>query len=749
MRTLLLLGLPAYLLILLGLGLGGCTETHDAAHHVGTAKCATCHQGQHELWNESHHDLAMQEANADTVLGNFDDQTFTYHGVTSTFFRRDGRYFLRTDGPDGQLEDYPVKYCFGVTPLQQYLIEFPGGRLQASALCWDSRPAEQGGQRWFHLYPDENITHDDPLHWTRRHQTWNHQCASCHSTDLRRRYDPANDRYDTTWFELDVACEACHGPGSRHVAWAEDGAAGIDKGLMVPFPRPATWVFEPGNRIAVREPPLDAHVEVDACAPCHARRSVIHEQPALGHEFLDTHRPAALDQRLYHPDGQIQGEVYVWGSFVQSKMYHEGVTCSDCHDPHSLQLRAEGNALCTRCHLASEYDAASHHFHEPASSGSQCVDCHMPSRTYMVVDPRRDHSFRIPRPDLSVALGTPNACTACHRGRTAQWAADTVAGWFPEREWPAHFGEALHAAHSDRRGAGTLLEKLARDPAQPAIARASALELLGARGLPASLETVRPALSDVDPLVRRAALTALQAIAPTLRIELARDLLVDPVRSVRIEAARLIETSRPLESGVGQLPSAETDAPLRDALAEYHAALEINADQPWSHVNRALLHLARGDQASAEQSYLSALRIDPDSIEASANLADLYRELERDDRAEAILRSGLARNPDSAELGHALGLLLVRTKRLPEALHFLELAADRRPENARFGYVFAVALHTSGAAPRAITVLERTHLRHPEEVDVLQGLVAYLRSAGDTSEAQRYADKLQALTRRN
>ena len=162
----------------------------------------------------------MQEATQATVLGDFADASFTQYGVTSKFFRKDGRFFVRTDGADGALADFEVKYTFGVHPLQQYLIGFPDGRMQALSIAWDARPREQGGRRWFHLYPDERIDHHDPLHWTRLSQNWNFACAECHSTNLRRNYDAQGDRFATTWSDLSVGCESCHGPGSDHVTWA-------------------------------------------------------------------------------------------------------------------------------------------------------------------------------------------------------------------------------------------------------------------------------------------------------------------------------------------------------------------------------------------------------------------------------------------------------------------------------------------------------------------------------------------------
>ncbi|HKQ98304.1 MAG TPA: multiheme c-type cytochrome, partial [Candidatus Polarisedimenticolia bacterium] len=391
------------------------------AEYVGSRVCAGCHETETTLWQQSDHALAMQKAADGTVLGDFHARRVTAQSVVSTFDRtkvdaKDGGFRVTTDGPDGRLATFKVAYTFGVQPLQQYLVEFPGGRYQALGLAWDSRPAKAGGQRWFHLYPRDKIDHRSPLHWSAPDQNWNYMCAECHSTDLRRGYDATANTYATTWKEINVACEACHGPGSRHVAWAGT-LEGDDPGLAVRFTKrdPAAWGFDgvhPTVTRAAAAPAFDAALET--CARCHARRGWVWEEVRPGAPIADSHRVALLDASLYYDDGQIRDEVYEYGSFLQSRMHHAGVTCADCHEPHSGKVRAAGNLLCAQCHLPSHFDAPAHHHHKEGSAGAQCVACHMPQRNYMVVDPRRDHSLRVPRPDLDATTGAPDACTACH-----------------------------------------------------------------------------------------------------------------------------------------------------------------------------------------------------------------------------------------------------------------------------------------------------------------------------------------------
>ncbi|MEB2346543.1 MAG: multiheme c-type cytochrome, partial [Deltaproteobacteria bacterium] len=511
--------------------------------YAGAARCAGCHAAEAAAWRGSHHDRAMEEASEASVEGDFDDATFARAGVVSRFFRRDGRYRVETEGAGGEPATFEVAWTFGVDPLQQYLVRVPGGGVQALDVAWDARPREAGGQRWFALHPDEHIPPGDVLHWTGPALRWNRQCADCHSTDLRRGYDLARDRYDTTWAELDVACEACHGPGAAHVAWAEAAGrgepGGAGRSLPARFPpvRPGDWVLDPGAPIARLRAPRGERTELETCAPCHARRTRLREGSRPGEPFLDAFRPALLEEGLYEADGQMRDEVYVYGSFLQSRMHAAGVTCSDCHDPHSLRRRAEGNALCGGCHRAEVFDVPAHHHHAAGSPGARCVACHMPARTYMVVDVRHDHSFRVPRPDLSAAIGTPNTCNDCHAERSPAWAAEAVARWFPAgRRGTPHYGEALAAGRAGLPGADARLTALAGDPSVPAIARATALSLLERPGAAA----LRRAAADPDPLVRLGALEAAARAAPAERLGALQPRLRDPRLAVRSEAGRAL-----------------------------------------------------------------------------------------------------------------------------------------------------------------------------------------------------------------
>jgi predicted CXXCH cytochrome family protein len=480
--------------------------------------------------------------------------------------------------------------------------------------------------------------------------------------------------------------------------------------------------------------------ELDACATCHARRKILTDTPAPGSPLLDRALPALLQPGLYHADGQIDGEVFEYGSFVQSRMHQAGVTCSDCHEPHTARLRAEGNALCAQCHMPARFDTAAHTHHQPASAGAQCANCHMPAKTYMIVDPRHDHSIRVPRPDLSVAIGTPNACTQCHSDRTPGWAAQAVAGWFPGgRQTQPHFGTVLNAGRAGAANAEKRLDQLILTGTAPGIARATALALLPGSATAASDAAINAAIRDPDPLVRAAAPRALSAATSPATRQAMLGLLADPVRAVRVEAARALADLDPLSLNPVQTAAFAT------ATRELTAAELVDAERPEAHLNLGLLAQRARDPTEAEAQYQTALRLDPAFVPAMVNLADLDRARGADAKGEMLLRQALALEPDNADIHHSLGLLLIRAKKTSEAAEEIRKAAELAPDNARYAYVYAVVLNATGSRLRAVDVLQRTHQAHPADWDVLTALTLFARDAGDFVTALKGATDMVAL----
>jgi predicted CXXCH cytochrome family protein len=721
------------------------------AAFVGSGTCVECHQTEAKRWRASHHAQAMSTADASSVLGNFDDVGFDYYGVRSRFFRKDGKFLVETDGPDGKPATFEVKYTFGVYPLQQYLIEFPDGRVQALSIAWDSRPKEKGGQRWFHLYPNEDIKHDDILHWTKLNQNWNFMCAECHSTGVKKNYDAANDRFSTTFAEISVGCETCHGHGSRHVAWARDQLRwwpfgkheDRSQGLMVRFDerRAVAWHQDttsgnPRRNVA----PAILRKEVETCGLCHALRAEFSEDWVPGRWLSDTHAVSELTRGHYYADGQMQDEVYNYGSFKQSKMFAAGVTCSDCHDPHDDQLKVSGDGVCLQCHAVDKFATASHRHHEAVAPTVPCASCHMPARTYMVVDPRHDHSLRVPRPDLSVKLGTPNACNNCHTDKSPEWAAAAVESWHgPNRKGFQNYAAAFYTSWSDQPSAAELLAVVAGDKDAPAFARASTLTDLAPSLSPSNANLAWAGLQDADPMVRIGALNMLESAPPGQVWPLASPLLSDSSRGVRIRAVSLLAAVQ-----LANQPASDRER-FERAATEFVDAQRFNADRPESRSALGSFFAKRGRPGDAETEYKAALRLSPQYAPAAVNLADLYRTLGREADGESLLRTALTTSAQDAGLHHALGLALVRLKRADDALDELRRAAELDPSQARYDYVYAIALHSAGHVGEAITELKENLARHPNDRDTLFALISFNRERGNVVAALEYAERLARI----
>jgi predicted CXXCH cytochrome family protein len=718
------LALPVYL-VRRDLRGTGSQDLEGAPTYVGRDVCTPCHERETEAWQGSDHDRAMEVATDSTVLGDFNDVTVEFHGVTSRFYRRDGKFYVHTEGPDGVMGEFEIAYTFGFDPLQQYLVPFPGGRLQALSIAWDVQ-----GQRWFHLYPNQRIPASDWLHWTRNGQNWNGMCAECHSTNLVKGYDAATQTFSTTWFEIDVSCEACHGPGSRHAEW----------GKLPPMARPPVENYG----LAVRTGDISSSEQVELCAPCHSRRAEFGDYDHARTVLLDQLLPSTLDSGLYYADGQVRDEVYEYGSFLQSKMYRNDVRCGDCHDAHSLKLRQEGNALCLQCHQADAYDTPDHHFHKKVyqgkpSDGALCVKCHMVERPYMVIDWRADHSLRVPRPDLSVTLGIPNGCTqgGCHADSTDAWAAGYFRRWYGEAR-RSHYGTTLAAGRAGRTDAGPALVTLAGDVLYPGIVRATAIALLAGYPGDSTTALLRRALDDDDPLIRYTALTSVGAPTPQAYARLVAPLLFDPVRLVRLEAAARLAGSPP------DLLKPYQQEALAANLADYEAAMTASLDFAHAGHNLGNLYARLGDAPRAERYYRLALRVDDLFVPAKVNLAILLNGQGRNDEAERLLRDVVEAYPDQHDAAYLLALLLAETGRVPDAVPFLERAAAGDPTRSRVQYNLGLALQTTGRLREAEAALRRALELEPSNPDYVLALGDHYLRRGETRRALALAERLLA-----
>jgi predicted CXXCH cytochrome family protein len=705
----------------------------EPVRFAGTPVCAGCHAAQAAAWQGSHHQQAMAPVSRPAVLAPFKGESFSAAGVTSSFTQKDGRFFARTDGPDGRLHDYPIAYTIGIAPLQQYLVAMPDGSLHALSLAWDARDAAKGGQRWFHLQAANPPKPGDELHWTGRQMNASFMCVECHVTGYRKNFDVKAQRYASRWAEGNVSCEGCHGAGSKHVDWARrlgtpDAWRVKDepgKGFTITFDE------RKGERLA-----RPARKEIDTCARCHSHRSRIAEDAGPGAPLQDGFHPSLVEPGLYWNDGQMRAEVYNHISFLQSRMHSKGVTCSDCHEPHALKLRAPGNAVCLQCHAAPKFDTPVHHFHPLGSSGAQCIGCHMPPTTYMSIHGRHDHFIRVPQPAQSQALGSPDACTQCHTGKPQSWAVEWAQRWYPRlAERRSKMAQALQSLDHEDWDVVVKVAAVLGDPAQPAVARASVLQRLPENSRFAWLQASRQ-LGDADPLVRRAAAGALRAAPFDARAELLAPLLGDPVRDVRIEAARWLAA-----------PAAQVPAGLRARLAapmrEYVAAQEFNADRPEAWNNLGTLWADQGDLVRAESALQRALAAAPDSALTAINLADVRRAQGREAEAQSLLRSLVRREPRLAAAWRALGLSLLRQKDMAGALDALRTAHGIDPSEPRTAQVYALVLRSQGRSRDALAVVEPALRRHPHDRELLQAAVAAARSGSDAAALARYTAQFE------
>ncbi|MGB9441637.1 MAG: multiheme c-type cytochrome [Desulfobacterales bacterium] len=711
-------------------------EPTAVAVFVGGQKCGECHKSEYDKWRGSHHDLAMDAANESTVLGNFDNAVFKHFDVMSRFYRKDGRFFVNTQGPRGEMNDYEVKYVFGVYPLQQYLVPFSGGRLQCLPLAWDVK-----GKKWYHLYPEAPLDPDDWLYWTNAGQNWNGMCAECHSTNLKKNYDIKTNAYRTTWSEIDVSCEACHGPGSRHVKWAE----------IPDMARPQKENYE----LVVKTAGINSREQVELCAPCHSRRAILGDYTHAETDLMDTMLPTLLTEELYFADGQILEEVYVYGSFTQSKMYERDVRCSDCHDVHSIRTIKEGNALCLQCHRADTYDTKEHHFHkkkgekgEPVKSadgqvlfevgsGAQCVQCHMPGRYYMGVDYRPDHSLRIPRPDLSIKLGTPNACNRCHVDKTEHWSDEYITKWYgPGRR--VHYGTIIDAGRKRLPGAHQDLIRLAADPLYPVIVRATALSLLGTYPPPETSPAYAAALVDDEALIRRTAVDHLNLSDSKRQTTLLTSTLYDPVKAVRLEAARrLTEISDP------QLDGSQKKK-FQAALLGYQESMDYSGDFAFARYNLGNLYANLHQPERAVENYRAAIRIDNQFFPAKVNLAMLYNQLGRKDETELLLREVVDSQPQLYEVQYSLGLLLAEKQQYVAAARYLAAAAAGMPDHARVHYNLGMLLDFLQRDMEAESVLLRALEIEPVNIQYLNASAEFYLKRQRYREAKKIAERMVA-----
>ncbi|MEK1930857.1 MAG: tetratricopeptide repeat protein [Pararhizobium sp.] len=698
---------------------------HDG--FVDEKTCSSCHADQAAAFAKSHHAKSMALADDKSVRADFNHTRFERDGIEAAFFRRNGRFFVRTEGPDGKPADFEVKYTFAYDPLQQYLIDLGGGRLQALDIAWDTQK-----QEWFWLGEGTPATPGSTFHWTGPFYRWNRTCIDCHSTDPQTNFQPDANEYKSSYVATSIGCQSCHGGGAKHVEWAK---------------------AKLGNASTVRVAGVGlSKVDANTCFACHARRTRLVDGYRPGGSFLDHFSPALLRSDLYFPDGQILDEVFEYGSFQQSKMAKAGVTCIDCHRPHEGSVKAQGNALCTQCHTeaaparfasndpSGAFDTPAHTHHPQGSAGALCANCHMPERTYMKADERRDHSFVIPRPDLSAIYGTPNACTSCHASKTNAWASDSLDRWSGKtwRERPTIAHAFAGAAQNDPASVEAL-RKLVGDREQASIVKGSAIAEMTRLGGAEVFADVKAAAENSDPLVRLGAAEAAGSLPPHYRLDAIGSLLRDETRAVRVAAARALGTTQSGDFLGDQ--RRDFDA----AVADLKTYVQANSDiaEAQSTYGSFLFEQRRIDEA--ERAFHQAIALDPTLPGARINLAELYRTVGDNEKSEQTYAEAITASPDRADLRYGHALSLVRQKAMPDAIREFEEAVRLDPVSSRYRTTAAIALDSVGRTEDAFMLIDPAPAGGETDATLLRTALQFGLKLGRYAETLRFAEALARL----
>ncbi len=704
-----------------GLLFGGCGRERSAvtpvpAHSAAQSRfspstdCRSCHEAIHQAWSGSHHAHAHRPIDPEKDRAAFlPARDFSLNGLDYRVSLDAGQAVLREARPGQPAQSFVPEFVLAYTPLRQYVVPVGKGRYQLTELAFD--PAKQ---EWFNVYGDERRQPGEWGHWLGRGMTWNSMCAHCHMTGFDKKYDFATDSYASQWTEHGVGCTQCH--GNLPANHADPNRP----------PAPRTAFAAPAERRRSQE----------TCAPCHARNELLTGTVVPGAPYHDHYRlTLPTEASVFYPDGQMRDEVFNYTSFLISRMGGKaGVTCLDCHDPHSGRtlLPAENNAICLQCHGAPGrqnaivIDPLAHSHHAADSKGNQCVACHMPMTTYMQRDPRHDHGFLKPDPLLTKELGIPNACNGCHKDQTVNWAIAHTDSWYGDKMNSRQRERARVVAAAQAEDAGItarLLDFIANED----IPAWKATLLLLSRPYSSDIRVTsaaRAALQDADPLVRSAAVQVLSGnpeAAPAIE-----PLLADPSRVVRLDAAWALSPQLPDASQ----PRSELEAYLRVSADQPTGRLRIGQDlfnrgraaeavaplrlatewDPYSAgmqetLGLVLDSLGRGSEAAA--ALWRAAQLEPGAARPAFNAALAFASAQKLPDAELALREALRRDPRFDRAWYNLGLLLVQTGRADEGLKALRQAESIAPQTADYPYARATIHWQRGERDAAIVAARR------------------------------------------
>ena len=664
--------------------------------------CKACHLAEFNEW------AASQHAHANRLVSPLQDgpafnptRNFREGLLTTTVSEKWNRLIVRQTGAEGIPSYHRAVAVIGVRPLIQYLCPFPGGRLQVINPAYDPKNGD-----WFDVYKAEPRGPHEWGFWKNGGMNWNSQCAYCHTTGFEKNYDPATDSFASTWKAMGISCEQCHGPLDGHAA------------------KP---------KVPVR---LTARPDMENCAACHSRREELTGKFHAGDNFDEHFRVALPDLTdLYYPDGQVRDEDFEYGSFLTSKMGKAGISCLDCHNPHSgkLKLPAGNNALCLSCHAPPGQrgatpipDPAAHSHHKPDSTGNRCVECHMPQTTYMARDPRRDHGFTVPDPQLTKELGIPNSCNRCHADKFTDWAITWMQEWYKMQRPSRDRTRLIARARSGDPAVSQPIMEFFKSEPNPAWRASLVLMLEGREQDPAVQEFLAASASDQSPLVRDAAVRTLAQARP----DVLQKALSDPSLAVRISAAWHLLMNR-----------------------------QTVPDGSRKEIGTWLSNISDGAGGAFQQARLAAIEKRLPDLERWTNLAvardpssgmfqqaaQLMYQADRLPQAKAFFDRSLAADPKNTDTAYSLALLEAELGNAARSLVLLRTTVGLAPDFGRAWYNLGLAEAAYGDLPASAKALEKAESLLPRSPDPAFALATVQLRMKDPAKAAESARRALAI----
>lgn len=697
-----------------GQSIPGLDIQKELNRYGGSQSCNECHPQVYEKWRYSHHALAERQLIPAIDKTAFDPPRKFKHGTQVSEARiNQGVYEVVTMGRDGLVKPFRVERVFGVSPLRQFVIKDESGRFQVTEIAVDSNTGE-----WFNVFGDEDRKPGEWGHWTGRGMTWNSMCAVCHNTRFIKNYNSEKDSYDSRMAEMGVGCEACHGALIAHNQWQKKNPN--KKG------DPAIVKFTTNQWISI-------------CGSCHSRRSDLSGNFKPGEDFFDHFILSIPDETdTFYPDGQVRDEDFELTAFLSSKMSQAGVSCLDCHEPHTYKNILSGNALCLRCHgtpipPAPKIDPQTHSFHKPDTAGFYCVDCHMPQTAYMQRHLRRDHGFGIPDPLMTIKFNIPNACNRCHTNQTAQWSLEYVEKWYGEKmnRWSRERTIAIaHGKEGESEAVSGLL-KIFKTEKIP-LWRAAAINLLKRWSFnPEALNAILSASEDDSPLVRAMSARALEPFAQnpdSVPYAALKRLLNDKSRSVRVQAAWALRSSLDTNSLAGK------------ELVEY---MNYNSDQPAGLLQWGVFYFDRGEPRKAVDIFKKAILWETNSAPLHYSLAICYSALGKAEEAVVELETACRYAPRNPEYRFKLALAYNEAGKLEKTIQTLEETVKLDPEFDQAWYNLGLAYDSSGDSEKALNALNRAEVLNPYSARIPYARATILYKLQRFDEAKKSA--LRAL----